>query len=153
MPSRRLRAPRLGIAVLFGLLVTFGAQGPALAGGEQIRLALLPVGQRGSFFDLVMLPGDSRTLAVDISNDGAAALAARTYAADVYTIINGGFGGRLHDEPETGTTRLTPSSSRPANASVGRSRWSSRRTPLRGSTSPASSSNTTSRSVAAGLSV
>jgi hypothetical protein len=29
---------------------------------------------------------------------------ARTYAADVYTIVNGGFGGRLRDEPATAMT-------------------------------------------------
>jgi hypothetical protein len=80
------------------------APAPALAGDDQVKLALLPVGQPGSFFDLTMAPGASRTLTVDIANDGNATIAARTYAADVYTIINGGFGGRLRNEAQTGTT-------------------------------------------------
>jgi hypothetical protein len=69
-----------------------------------MRLALLPVGQPGSYFDLVMQPGETRSLAVDIANDGQAAIVARTYTADVYTIINGGFGARLRGEPISGTT-------------------------------------------------
>jgi hypothetical protein len=80
------------------------APGAALATGSPIKLALLPVGQAGSFFDLTMTPGSTRTLAVRIADDGEAALAVRSYAADVYTIIDGGFGARLRDEPVSGMT-------------------------------------------------
>ncbi len=52
-----------------------------------------------------MAPGETRSLEIDIGNAGTAELAARTYAADVYTIINGGFGARLRDDPQTDTTR------------------------------------------------
>jgi hypothetical protein len=90
---------------LLGLvLVAFALPGATLAGNGQIKLALLPIGQAGSFFDLTMTPGASRSLEVRIANDGPAALAARTYAADVYTIINGGFGARLRDTAATGMT-------------------------------------------------
>ena len=65
----------------------------------------MPIGQAGSYFDLTMRPGDIRILDVEIANDGDGSIGARTYAADVYTIINGGFGGRLRNEPQTGTTR------------------------------------------------
>jgi hypothetical protein len=65
---------------------------------------VLPVGQAGPYFDLAMQPGESRTLEVDLVNYGSAALAVATYAADVYTITNGGYGGRLRGEPQTGTT-------------------------------------------------
>ena len=81
------------------------AAGSTVASDGHTKLALTPVGQSGSYFDLTMRPGETRRLEVDIANDGDAALVARTYAADVYTIINGGFGGRLRDEPQTGTTR------------------------------------------------
>src|ERR1700690_1119730 len=57
-----------------------------------------------------MAPGETRTFAVEIANDGDAALAARSYAADVYTIINGGFGARLRDAPRTGATNWLDSS-------------------------------------------
>ena len=80
------------------------APSAALAEGAPIRLALLPVDQPGSYFDLVMQPGETRSLAVDIANDGQSAMVARTYTADVYTIINGGFGARLRGEPTSGTT-------------------------------------------------
>ena len=99
---RRVRAAVVGV---FSLALTCVA--PALALGETnpVELALLPVGQATSYFDLTMQPGETRSLEVEISNNGDREIAARTYAADVYTIVNGGFGGRLRDEPATGTTR------------------------------------------------
>jgi hypothetical protein len=95
---------RLAPIGLFAVLIAFLVPAAALGNNGQIKLALLPVGQPGSFFDLSMLPGETRSLAVDIANDGEAALVARTYVADVYTIINGGFGARLRDERRSGTT-------------------------------------------------
>ena len=89
----------LGLA--FGAIV---APTAAFAVEPRIKLALLPVGQSGSYFDLTMRPGETRSLQVDVANDGQAALAVRTYASDVYTIVNGGFGGRLRQSPRTGMT-------------------------------------------------
>ena len=77
----------------------------ALAETTPIRLVLHPVGQPGTFFDLAMQAGDTRHLDVQIGNDGSTPIAARTYAADVYTIVNGGFGGRLRGDATSGTTR------------------------------------------------
>jgi hypothetical protein len=74
------------------------SQGPA------VKLLLRPVDQPASYFDLTISPGQTRTLEVDLGNAGAQSINARTYAADVYTIINGGFGGRLRDQPQTGMT-------------------------------------------------
>jgi hypothetical protein len=90
--------------LLLNASVALVAPGAASAQSGPIKLAILPVGQPGSFFDLTMAPGETRTFAIDIANDGVAALAARTYAADVYTIINGGFGARLRGEPQSGMT-------------------------------------------------
>ena len=89
---------------LAGVLVAFVAPAAVLAQDGAVRLSLRAIGQAGSFFDLTLRPGETRSLEVEIINAGKAAVAARTYAADVYTIINGGFGGRLRAEPETGTT-------------------------------------------------
>ena len=75
-----------------------------VAGSGNVNLALLPIGQAGAFFDVVMRPGDTRRFELAIANNGTDKLAVRTYAADVYTIINGGFGGRLRGEPGTGMT-------------------------------------------------
>lgn len=93
------------MVALLGVFLVLAAAGPALAQSDDGRLALRPVGQAGPFFDLSMRPGETRNLRVEIANTGGASLAARTYATDVYTIVNGGFGGRLRDEPRTGTTR------------------------------------------------
>ena len=90
---------------MISVAMTFLAPGLVLGESPEVALALLPVGQAGSYFDLTMRPGETRTLEVEISNNGDADITARTYAADVYTIINGGFGGRLRDEPASGTTR------------------------------------------------
>jgi hypothetical protein len=65
---------RTRLALLGLLLVAFLAPSAALAGNSQVKLALLPVGQPGSYFDLIMLPGETRRLEVEIANDGGAAL-------------------------------------------------------------------------------
>ena len=92
--------------MVVGISVALTCVTPALVLGESgVGLALLPVGQPASYFDLTMQPGEARSLEVEISNNGDQAITARTYAADVYTIVNGGFGGRLRDEAATGATR------------------------------------------------
>jgi hypothetical protein len=96
---------RLAILTFLSVLAAIGAPAAAFAGDGQVKLALQPVDQTGSYFDLTMRPGETRRLDVVLSNTGDTPAIARTYAADVYTIVNGGFGGRLHDEPQTGTTR------------------------------------------------
>jgi hypothetical protein len=102
---RRPSGSRLAVIALIGVVVACLAPVAALASdGPAIKLLLRPVDQPVSFFDLTIAPGQTRTLEVDLGNGGAQAISARTYAADVYTIINGGFGGRLRDQPQTGMT-------------------------------------------------
>lgn len=96
---------RLTIFALLAVLAVIVAPGAAIAATGQVKLALTPVDQPGSYFDLTMRPGETRSIKVDIANVGEAPLVARTYAADVYTIINGGFGGRLRSAPQTDTTQ------------------------------------------------
>jgi hypothetical protein len=124
LSGRRARRPRGSLLATFSLLsvlVAITAPGVAFAGEGQVKLALTPVDQRGSFFDLVMRPGESRHLKVDVSNAGRTAVLARTYAADVYTIINGGFGARLREEPQTGTTGWLDYQTEVTEISVGQS--------------------------------
>jgi hypothetical protein len=92
------------IAGLLGVAVLLASAGTAFAQAEPIRLILAPIGQSGPYFDLTMRPGERRTLQVELGDAGSHPVAARTYAADVYTIVNGGFGGRHRDEAATGMT-------------------------------------------------
>jgi hypothetical protein len=89
----------LAVAVLFGL-----TPATAVATDGTIRLAVEPVGEDAPFFERTLDPGARAELVVNLANYGEVAVNARTFAADVYSIINGGFGARLRDEPTTGTT-------------------------------------------------
>lgn len=68
------------------------------------KLAIEPVGEQGTYFQRSLNPGESATLIVDLANYGSARARVRTFAADVYSIINGGFGARLREEEVTGAT-------------------------------------------------
>ncbi|MGH2771829.1 MAG: hypothetical protein ACRDIU_01630 [Actinomycetota bacterium] len=95
--------PWLKVAVIAGLLL--GVASPAGAqtpGAEAVKLGIKPEASPKSFFEETMTPGESRSLTAEITNFGAAAIPARTFAANAYTIINGGFGARLRGEPRTG---------------------------------------------------
>ncbi|MDQ0800095.1 WxL protein peptidoglycan domain-containing protein [Arthrobacter sp. SLBN-112] len=71
---------------------------------QQVKLSLKPVDQAGSYFALTMEPGQSRELKVELGNHGTSPIGARTYAADAYSIINGGFGAKDRDSNPSGTT-------------------------------------------------
>lgn len=92
------------LLALLATLVGLATPDPTRAEEGKVELALRPVDQAGPFFDVTMRPGETRTLEVSLANAGDAPIAARSYAADVYTIINGGFGARLRDEAQSGTT-------------------------------------------------
>jgi hypothetical protein len=68
------------------------------------QFVLAPVGQSGTYFTLTADPGSKTKLTVALGNAGTESVKARTYAADAYTLINGGFGIKSEDEPSTGTT-------------------------------------------------
>ncbi|MEA2639439.1 MAG: hypothetical protein QOF51_833 [Chloroflexota bacterium] len=87
------------------MLAGASSTGRALAAAaEPVQLGLAPVNAPGTYFTLTMGAGESQKLTVAISNHGVGAVQARTFAADAYTIINGGFGARLDGEPTSGTT-------------------------------------------------
>jgi hypothetical protein len=101
MAFARCGAP---IGLVSVLLLALVAPGAAFAVDGEFKLVLAPVGQAGPYFDLVMNPGEAAHLEVALGNDGSAGVAARTYATDVFTITNGGYGGRLRDAAQTGAT-------------------------------------------------
>lgn len=96
MPSSILRRAVLPLAVLLTLLIT----GPALADSDApADLGLSPLGQDGAWFDLDLEPSEQLDLQVELANHGAQTVGARSYLADVYSLINGGMGVSLYDEP------------------------------------------------------
>lgn len=100
----RRRASVVLRALLAATSLGLVAVAPAFADHEPARLGLTPVGQDGTFFQLAMRPGEQVRLEVEAANFGHEKAAARTYAADVYSIVNGGFGADLFGEPPAATT-------------------------------------------------
>ena len=100
-PPTRFRA---GAAALALATVWLVIAMPVAALDQAPELGLTPVGQQGAFFELTLNPGETAQLRVEAANFGSGDIEARTYAADVYSIINGGFGADLFTEPASGTT-------------------------------------------------
>ena len=101
---RRGWARHLLVALSISVIAGLGTVTATLAADPSIKLAAEPVGEQGQFFHRSLQPGEAAELIVDLANYGEAPVHARTFAADVYSIINGGFGARLRDEPTSGTT-------------------------------------------------
>lgn len=98
----------LGGVLVGGALLAGPAFAEATPDPQPVQLSLKPLNQPGSYFDLTLEPSQEEELQVEIGNHGSQAIAARTYAADVFSIINGGFGAKDRDsEPSRTTTWLT----------------------------------------------
>jgi hypothetical protein len=93
---------RILTAAALGSAIWLAAASPAAA-DEMPRLGLTPVGQQGAYFSLTLRPAESTQLKVEAANFGAHETVARTYAADVYSLVNGGFGAELFGGDITGT--------------------------------------------------
>lgn len=103
-PSHR-RFARILLALGCVIATLAGPVAVASADEQQpVKLSLKPVDQPGSYFNLTIEPGQSLQLKAALGNNGSAAIPARTYAADAYSIINGGFGAKDRDSTPTGTT-------------------------------------------------
>lgn len=91
-------------ALATAVMGTWLVAAPVAAAGEAPRLGLTPLGQPGTYFDLTLAPGEDRQIEVEAANFGRERTRARTYAADVYSIVNGGFGAELRGNEATGPT-------------------------------------------------
>ena len=100
-PSESFAHLRVAVALVNGAL--FAGVAVSSAAGP-IKLGLTPIGETGSNFTLTMQPGESRNLAVQLVNRGTESVLTRSFAADAYSIVNGGFAVRLDGEPTSGTT-------------------------------------------------
>ena len=76
---------------------------PVVASGVPL-LAFAPTESENGYFELTLEPGQSSTVSVRIANVGQETYTLVTYAADVYTRVNGGAESRLKDEPISGAT-------------------------------------------------
>jgi hypothetical protein len=92
------------LALILALAAAFASAGLVRAGDEPPRFGLTPVGQDAAYFSLTMAPGETRNLQVELANFGQKEGLARTYAADAYPIVNGGFGAELFGDAPSGTT-------------------------------------------------
>lgn len=102
---RTVRLGRVSTNLLLALAASLAVAVPVARAEESgFRPVLVPVGYEGPYFQLTMAPGEEQVLRVEVGNAGTEATPMRTYAADVYTIVNGGFGARLFGEPKTGST-------------------------------------------------
>jgi hypothetical protein len=104
MASDRSVRPSRVLATVVLAAVALSTAFVVPAWGQTPELGIKPVDQAGRFFELTMAPGERRELAVELANHGETAVPARTYRADVYSIVNGGFGARLEPDPDTGAT-------------------------------------------------
>src|SRR6202165_3091965 len=95
---------RTCVAVVLAGISLLVATVPVSAAADPTRLGITAVGQKTTFFDLSMASGEKRTLSAVLTNASTEPIIALTYAADVYTIVNGGLGVALRGQPATGTT-------------------------------------------------
>jgi hypothetical protein len=90
------------LAVVVALLVMII---PAAAQEPRIQLSIKPLGQgSSSFFTITAMPGETVQLSVELGNSGTASMTALTFAADTFTMPNGGFGIETDASEQTATT-------------------------------------------------
>lgn len=103
-PLVRRLAPVAGVLLVLLAFAPAAAATPRPAQADPSGIAISPVGISDAYFTVVLAPGGVQTLTVELSNRGADAADGRTYPADVFTIVNGGFGARLRTDPSTSVT-------------------------------------------------
>jgi hypothetical protein len=89
------------LALLAAVLLAGIAPDRAGAAEEPIRIGIHPAGARTGFIEVSLDPGATTTVSIDIVNAGGS-MVVRTYSADAFTLVNGGFGAKFEADPRTG---------------------------------------------------
>ncbi len=104
--SQQVALLRIFLVIVTTMIMSLSAAGSSMAQeSDRVQLGIKPVGINGSYVDLTMTPGESMQVTVEIGNFGTRDAVASVYPADVYSLVNGGMGVRLADEPTNGTTQ------------------------------------------------
>ena len=92
-------------ATLAVVLYVAAGVGPARAAGvDAPKLGIRLLDTSAAYISLTLRPGETKQVHVELGNYGTNSVTARSYVADVYSMINGGMGVRLSGEPTSGTT-------------------------------------------------
>jgi hypothetical protein len=104
--ARRIGTVLAATATLLVVAASAASAAPAApAAPSAAAIGIAPVGTSAGYFTVTMRPGTSRRLAVEFSDQSQSPAQASTYAADVYTSVNGGFAARLEGQATTGVTK------------------------------------------------
>lgn len=95
------------VAAAIALTLSVGSAGAAAHAADQPAdaLSLAAVGQTGGYFTVNAAAGSTTQLSVARGNTGTTATTARTYPANTYSIVNGGFGAETRDNAASGVTQ------------------------------------------------
>lgn len=93
------------VGMVVGRVAAQDAPGTPVAAAVDVpKLGIRPVGSRRAFFAATVKPGQRTSMTVELGNFGTAKTRAKTYAADVFTLINGGLGVQLDGAATSGAT-------------------------------------------------
>ena len=102
--AARPHAGAISIALVAVLFLIGGALPVRAAGVAAPKLGIRLLDTSGAYVSLTMRPGETKQVRIELGNYGTTSVSARSYVADVYSMINGGMGVRLSGEPASGTT-------------------------------------------------
>jgi len=91
-----------GLVAAVALLVV--AMPISAAGTDAPKLGIRLLDTSAAYVSLTMRPGETKQVRLELGNYGAAKVTARSYVADVYSMINGGMGVGLWGGATSGTT-------------------------------------------------
>jgi hypothetical protein len=102
--AARPRAGSISVALVAVFFLIGGTHPVRAAGVAAPELGIRLLDTTGAYVNVTMRPGETRQVRLELGNYGANRASARSYVADVYSMINGGMGVRLSGEPTSGTT-------------------------------------------------
>jgi hypothetical protein len=102
--STALRSTGSLLAATVTVLALAAAATAVAAPSTSSTIGMSPVGTSAGYFTITMHPGTHRQLTVQFFDHGPRSAQASTYAADVYTSVNGGFAARLDGQATSDPT-------------------------------------------------
>jgi hypothetical protein len=102
--AARPRAALISVALVAVLFLIGGALPVRAAGVAAPKLGIRLIDTTEAYVKLTMRPGETRQVHLELGNYSQTRVSARSYVADVYSMINGGMGVRLSGEAASGTT-------------------------------------------------